>query len=485
MDTKTDILKKARQYEDANRVLSSERPVFHAVPPVGWLNDPNGFCAYQEKVHLFYQYHPYSTEWGPMHWGHSCTEDMIRWEDCPAALAPDQAYDQEGCFSGSAIETEDGHVLVYTGVAEDPAGTGVVQNQCIAIGDGTNYQKIAENPVITGSMLPDGFSHADFRDPKIWKDDDCYYMVVGTHDGKENGQIVLFAGKDLTHWHYEGILAHNENVLGGMWECPDFFQLDGRHVLICSPRDIKSTSYEFHNGHNAIYFLGDYDKKENRFTKGRPYSLDYGLDFYAAQTTLLPDGRRVLIAWMQSWDTSLIPLEQKWRGMMTLPRELSIKNGRLIQTPARELEHYRKNRVVYHNEIIQGEKSLDGICGRFIDLTVEIQSGSFQEFTIDAAKDEKYATRFLIDKKKGMIEIDRTFSGVIRDIACIRRAELPWAGDSMKLRFIMDRNSIELFVNDGERVLSTVIYTPLSAQDICFSCDGSAAVHIEKYDIVL
>ncbi|MCI8646100.1 MAG: glycoside hydrolase family 32 protein [Firmicutes bacterium] len=480
-----DILEKARQYEKENHVLAEERPAFHAAPPVGWMNDPNGFSVYQDTIHLFYQYYPYGTEWGPMYWGHLKTKDMIRWEDCPAALAPDEDYDKDGCFSGSAVETEAGHVLIYTGVSKDETGLHTIQGQCIAVGDGTNYKKIAENPVITGDMLPWGFSRAHFRDPKVWKCGDTYHMAVGSCDEEGNGQIVLFSGKDVTHWQYEGVLAHNGGTLGRMWECPDFFELDGTYVLICSPQDMKAAGYEFHNGHNSLYFLGSYDKEEKRFLKGAPRSLDYGLDFYAAHTTCLPDGRRILIGWMQSWDSNFIPPEQKWKGMITLPRELSVRDGALIQKPIRELEQYRRNKITYQNKTVAGETHFEGICGRLLDLTVEISSGTFDEFSIDLAKDEEHYTRFLINRKKGLLEIDRTYSGMIRDVVCIRRAELPEAGKGLKLRFIMDCSSIELFINEGEKVLSTVIYTPLSAREIAFICDGSAVVQLEQYDIEL
>ncbi len=478
-----DALQKARQYEDANRIVAEKRPVFHATPPIGWMNDPNGFSVYQEKIHLFYQYYPYSPQWGTMHWGHLTTEDLVHWEDCPAALAPDEGYDKDGCFSGSAIETESGHALLYTGVSTDDSGEHTVQTQCLAVGDGVNYKKIAENPVIAGNLLPEGFSRAHFRDPKVWKSKEGYHMVVGSCDENENGQILLFTGKDLTHWEYACVLAHNGGALGRMWECPDFFELDGKSVLICSPQDMRAKGYEFHNGNNSLYFLGDYDKENRRFLKGEPRSLDYGLDFYAAQTTCLPDGRRVLIGWMQSWDASFIPQDQRWKGMMTLPRELSVRDGRVIQKPVRELARYHKNKVSVKDQIVEGEKQFDGVNGRVIDVTIKIRSGSFEEFWIDLAKNKEYYTRFVINKKKNIIEIDRTYSNLIRDVACIRRAALPKSEEALTLRFILDRNSIELFVNEGEMVMSTVIYTPLAAQEILFFCEGSAIVNIEKYDI--
>lgn len=480
-----DLLEKARQYENENYIPSGKRPAFHVTPPVGWMNDPNGFSEYQGKIHLFYQYHPYSVTWGPMHWGHQVTEDMVHWQECPVALAPDEDYDNEGCFSGSAIETDGGHVLLYTGVTKDESGTETVQNQCIAIGDGTNYKKITENPVVTGSMLPEGFSRTDFRDPKIWRDNGKYYMVAGSHDKSGNGQIVLFEGRNLFDWKYDSVLADGGGQLGSMWECPDFFELDGRNVLICSPQDMKAQGYDFHNGNNSIYFIGDYDRTEKIFSKGSPVSLDYGLDFYAPQSTCLPDGRRILIAWMHSWDASFIPTGQRWQGMMTLPRELRIENGRLIQKPIRELERYRKNKVCYKNEIVAASKEFDGVCGRVADFTVEIQSGTFHEFVIDVAKSEEYYTRITFSRDKNIIEVDRTYSGMVRDVVCVRRASLTDSEGRLKMRFIMDQCSVELFINDGEKVLSTVIYTPLEARGIQFYCDGSAVVDIEKYDIVL
>lgn len=480
-----DIMEKARKYEDINRVPAEIKPVFHVTPPAGWLNDPNGFSVYQGKIHLFYQYHPYSTEWGPMHWGHQVTEDFVRWHEYPAALAPDESYDSEGCFSGSGIETDKGHVLVYTGVKKDVHGKGNVQNQCIAIGDGTNYKKITANPVISGDMLPEGFSREDFRDPKIWKEDGVYYLVAGNRGCNREGQIVLFASEDLYNWNYKGVLAHSGGSVGSMWECPDFFGLDGMHVLICSPQDMEARGYEFHNGNNSIYYLGSYDKGGMEFSSTGPFALDYGLDFYAPQTTLMPDGRRIMVAWMQSWDGIFAPACQKWQGMMTFPRELGIENNRLVQRPVQELKNYYINKVTYENEVLEGSRCLDGICGRVMDLTVEIKSGSFHEFIIDLARNEKYYTRIVFNKDKDIIETDRTFSGMVRDVACIRRARARCKDGTIKLRFIMDYNSVELFVNNGETVLSTVIYTPLEAQGVLFTCDGSITANIEKYDIGL
>ena len=308
-------LKKVYKYQEENRIDKNQKPVFHVTPPVGWMNDPNGFSVFQGKIHLFYQYHPYSVVWGPMHWGHCISEDFVKWKELPAALAPDTDYDSLGCFSGSAIETKDGHVLVYTGVMEKEKQDGTkqtIQQQCIAAGDGIHYKKENNNPVIPAEMLPEGFSREDFRDPKIWKENETYYLVAGNKNEKQNGQVVLFASKDLSSWNYLSVLADNQGKYGKMWECPDFFPLGEKYVLIVSPQDMQADGMEFHNGNQSVAFIGEYDRQNYHLNEEQVISLDYGMDFYAPQTLETEDGRRIMIAWMQSWDMNIKPADQKW-----------------------------------------------------------------------------------------------------------------------------------------------------------------------------
>ena len=268
------------------------------------------------------------------------------------------------------------------------------QNQCIAFGDGRDYVKYENNPVVTGEMLPENCSRIDFRDPKIWKEEDTYYLIVGSKDNRQIGQVVLCSSKDLKEWKFETVLAANSTgKVGTMWECPDFFPLGDKHVLICSPQNMKAEKYEFHNGNNSVYFLGNYDKNSHIFEKEEPHTIDYGLDFYAPQTTLLPDGRRVMIAWMKSWDACVVPDTQDWQGMMTLPRELEVKDGQIWQQPVRELAQYHKNPCHYEHAEIDGETALSGICGRTMDLTITMDEQDFNVFSIQLAADEEYETK--------------------------------------------------------------------------------------------
>ena len=152
-------------------IAKEERPDFHLSVRTGWLNDPNGFSYYGGKYHMFYQYNPYNAQWGPMHWGHAVSDDLLHWEYLPAALAPDEAYDRDGCFSGSAVTMDDGsQLLMYTGVLRErqrDGGFREVQTQCLAVGDGTDYEKYEKNPVLDEKDLPEGCSRNDFRDPKM------------------------------------------------------------------------------------------------------------------------------------------------------------------------------------------------------------------------------------------------------------------------------------------------------------------------------
>ncbi|MCQ2508767.1 MAG: glycoside hydrolase family 32 protein, partial [Dorea sp.] len=357
----SDVLREARRYESiySKFITPEERPAFHLTPRVGWMNDPNGFSYYQGKYHLFYQYYPYDTKWGLMHWGHAVSEDLLTWEYLPIALAADEYYDQDGIFSGCAIELDDGRqLLVYTGVKEHMLPDGrktAFQVQCAAIGDGLNYEKLPTNPIIGVDTVPEGGSHYDFRDPKVWrKKDGTYRMLVGNRPADGSGQILLYKSDDALSWEFQKVFAENRCRYGRMWECPDFFELDGKGVLLVSPQDMLPEGFEYHNGNGTLCIIGTYDEETDTFTEECNQAVDYGIDYYAMQTIVTPDGRRVMIAWMQNWDTVFHDDRDHWYGQMSLPREIHIKNNRLYQEPVRELLDHRRNEVKYENVLVKG-----------------------------------------------------------------------------------------------------------------------------------
>ena len=491
----SEALQKARDFEAryGPHIPAGERPAFHATPTIGWMNDPNGFSLYRGEYHLFYQYHPYSNEWGPMHWGHLKSKDLIRWERLPAAIAPDRTYDAAGCFSGSAIELPDGRqLLLYTGVRRGHNPDGFlqdIQTQCIAVGDGVDYEKYPDNPVLDKNALPEGGSSIDFRDPKIWREEDgTYYAVIGNRTEDTSGAVLLYRSADAVKWEYVRTIDRCYNQFGKMWECPDFFPLDGKHVLLTSPQEMKPVGLEFHAGNGTVCLIGDYDPAGKGFTRQFVQAVDYGLDFYAPQTLLTGDGRRVMVAWMQNWSTvgAKPSYTCRWFGQMTLPRELSVKDGRLFQVPVRELEDYRGLCVAHRNIPVSGEINLPGVRGRMLDMTVTVRpTGAelYRWFRIRVAKDGEHETIIRYRPSDGTLKIDRTRSGLPHDIVHTRSFFVRYQGGEIKLRLILDRFSLEIFVNDGEQAASSVIYTRQEAGAISFEAGGSALMDVEKYEL--
>ena len=480
----------ARAYEQAagGKIPRDSRPVFHLTPLTGWMNDPNGFSWYHGQYHLFYQYNPYDTEWDAMHWGHAVSQDLLHWTYLPAALAPDASYDSFGCFSGSAAELPDGRqLLMYTGVRQEGGDKErEYQTQCIAVGDGKDYVKYGKNPVLDSDVRPEDLSPYDFRDPKMWRTEDGgYRCVIGARRNDKRGVLLLFDSTDGFEWKYTGVLAENDGRFGLMWECPDFFPLDGKQVLFVSPQDMLPEGFEYHNGNGTVCLTGRMDG--NRFVEEHNQAIDYGIDFYAPQTILTPDGRRVMIGWMQNWDTCKTTgyEERPWFGQMSLPRELFLKNGRLYQQPIRELSQYRSGQVEYRDVLLDGEKRLEGIEGRVIELDIRLRPADpgtpYQKFIMKFARDEKYYSVLSYRPYESWLQIDRKFSGSRRAYIHQRRCLVSDRQGEIRLHVILDRFSVEVFINDGEQVMTATILTGSDAKEISFEADGKVAMDITKY----
>lgn len=473
----TEKLKKTREDElrISQEIPDWQRPVFHMSSFTGWANDPNGFSAYQGEYHLFYQNNPQDIHWGDIHWGHYKTKDFISWEPVPSAIAPDMPYDKDGCFSGSALEWNGKHYLMYTGcyVEKKEDGTAIIrQTQSVAVGDGVDYEKLPSNPVITADALPEGSSLEDFRDPKVWQDGEHFYAVIGSRNQDGSGQIPLFSSVDMERWEFVTMIDSCKNEYGKMWECPDFFELDGKHLLMVSPQEMKAENLEFHNGNGNLCLIGSFDKQNHAFSREQAVPVDYGMDFYASQTMETPDGRRIMVAWMQNWENYLTPPDYKWSGLMTLPRELHVKNGKLYQTPVGELTNYYGSSCHYDNVTAQELTELPQVHGRVFDMTVELSPRDCKNLEIRLASDERFYTAIQYDGVKNHLTTDRTFSGYPRDMLASRTMEMPANKDRVTLRILMDKYSIEIFVNDGERVMTSLTYGPLEAEKIKFVSDG-------------
>lgn len=306
---------------------------YHFEPETGWINDPNGLCYYKGQYHAFFQYNPYAPWWDTMHWGHAISEDMIAWKQINTALFPDCEYENDGgCFSGSAIEKDGNLHLYYTAVSKQYG-----QAQATAVSeDGIHFVKDVRNPIIRNlPFSKDGEISRDFRDPKVFRAFGKYYMVVGACKGEEEGQVLLYSSADMTNWQFKSVV-YASCEWGGTLECPDMFPLGDRWVLMFSA--MKPTVAA------TVFVIGNFDGQN--FTPERVTYNEYGKDFYAPQSFAHKDGRRIMIGWFYHWGKQL-PAGAKVAGALSIPRELSLQKGNIMNYPVKEARHLFRQECDY------------------------------------------------------------------------------------------------------------------------------------------
>ncbi|RPK04750.1 Sucrose-6-phosphate hydrolase [Priestia endophytica] len=372
----------------------------------------------------------------------------------PVALAPSESYDAGegvpgyGCFSGSAVVNNDELVLIYTGHVD---GKTPMQVQNIATStDGVNFEKFENNPVIDN--FPEHATH-DFRDPKVWQYEDKWYMVVGTKkDGK--GKAVLYVSEDLKNWEYKGVAAESNGTQGDMWECPDLFPINDRHVLLVSP--MYGTQNE-----KPFYVIGDMDYDKGVFTQDVYKTLDYGSDFYAPQTLIDDKGRRIMIGWMEKWLTKMPSQEYGWAGAMTIARELVLEGDIMKQKPVDELEElrtgYKQLDAFEFTEIKTINDQQESVSEVIIDVNVNDTNASKFGIQLRCSKDGEERTEIMVDFENKEIVMDRERSGV-GEKGTSKAPFVVKENGTLNLRIFMDTTSLELFVNGGEQVITNRIF---------------------------
>ncbi|HFI0640771.1 TPA: glycoside hydrolase family 32 protein [Streptococcus suis] len=439
-------VEKANAYIQAEKVTLDPtfRPERHFVPEIGWINDPNGFVYFKGEYHLFYQFNPYESVWGPMHWGHAKSKDLVNWEHLPVALAPDKDYDKDGCFSGSAIVKDDTLWLMYTGhIVNEDGSVRQVQNMAYST-DGIHFEKIAQNPVATEELLPEEVIANDFRDPKIFEKDGRYYSVVATKHKDGVGCIVLLGSDDLLDWQFESIFLKGQAHQGHVWECPDYFEVDGQEYLIVSPMRYQKEDNDFVNINSNIFVTGHVDWDKKVFEADSFKEIDHGHDFYAAQTTEGPEGERIMIAWMHTWGRKLVTndLGHKWYGQMTLPRLLKQgENGLRQVLPASILNSFDDIEI---GQVIQGPSKFS----LKLDDSLDLKLGTDQDYL-----------QFGYDKERQEVYIDRSSLKIQQageeEWSTVRRAVSVQATD---LLVLVDTNCVEILVNGGQESLTSTFY---------------------------
>ena len=459
-------LRDARRYEDAmaQNITPLERPEFHLSPKVGWMNDPNGFSYYKNKFHLFYQYYPYDAQWGPMHWGHAVSEDLLRWEYLPAAIAPDMPYDYVGCFSGSAITLPDGKQLfMYTSVrreAQPGGGVRDIQTQSLAVGDGMDYEKDVRNPILTVEDMPENSSPFDFRDPKMWKCEDGTYRCVIVNDRADgtDGRILLYRSEDGFNWEFESVMLSNDGRFGKMWECPDFYPVGDKYVLMFSPMGGKERT--------SVYLVGNFDYDTGKFFYTTSGEIDWGFDYYAPQSFLAPDGRRILVGWANAWDWMPFwkdwgpTYQEGWCGFFNIPREAVLAEDNTLKfIPVKELQDLRKNKQEEADILIKEDekKELRSGCVYETEMRINLKKSTADKIRLNLRMSQGKKTEILFDLKRAEAYFDRNNSdGWSKGVA---RCPLNLMGkEHLDIHIYSDKISLEIFSNDYQNNFSCNIY---------------------------
>jgi beta-fructofuranosidase len=410
------------------------------------MNDPNGLIQFMGSYHAFYQHYPHAPVPGPMHWGHAVSRDLVHWDHLPIALYPGVDGDP-ACFSGSAVDNRGEFTLIYTAHSQKHSPKEV---QYIATSmDGIHFTNYEHNPVIAAP--PAGYGE-DFRDPKVFRHGEDWYLIVGcTRDNR--GGILLYRSKDLRQWDYRGLFCQSDGDQGTMWECPSFFELNGVWILLCSPMNMGKAK--------CVFITGQADFEKSVFTQEQWQNTDYGHEFYAPQVFQDDRGRRILIGWMDMWNGEFPTRQDGWAGAFTFPRELFLYNGKVHQRPVEELALLRKKDLFLGSlNLVSGKKgNLPNITGDSLEIVFAIPTvpagNTVLKFLLRASADEKERTLLQWNLDSRVFVLDKTQSGIGRSEKFI----VPWEEDGdMEIQVLIDRSSIEVFLFHGKYTITSRIY---------------------------
>ena len=467
------------------------RPQFHFSPEKAWMNDPNGMVYFEGEYHLFYQYYPYASIWGPMHWGHAVSTDLVHWEHLPIALYPDELG---LIFSGSAVidwkNTSgfgDGNtppmVAVYTyhNMIGERSTRNDFQTQGIAysLDKGRTWVKYDKNPVIPNPGV------RDFRDPKvIWHEDSQKWVMILA----AKNRVQIYTAPNLKDWTFASEFGKDSAPQLGVWECPDLFPL-----TVNGSNEEKWVMIVSHGGGGpnggscTRYFVGDFDGKT--FTSDYPVKqvnwLDFGKDNYAGVTwSDVPseDGRRIFLGWMSNWEYATRVPTTKWRSAMTIPRTLTLrdtgKDLHLFSTPVKEMERLREKEVSLPQEKFSGKQKIQGLDPTLSEVVVtfDLQQSNSRSFGIELSNSKGEHIRVSYDKASSLIIIDRSNAGKMDFSPAfpgLHYIPITAKKEEMEWQVFFDNSSLEVFVDGGAIVITDIFFPNEDFEDFnLFAFDG-------------
>jgi fructan beta-fructosidase len=476
--------------------LEKYRPALHFSPKRNWVNDPNGLVFFKGEYHLFFQHHPNDSIWGPMHWGHAVSKDLIEWEELDIALFPDELGT---IFSGSAVidwdntsgffPDEPGIVAIFTQHLEGKENTPPKQTQSLAYShdQGRTWIKYKGNPVLTDPKK------VDFRDPKVfWYEDSKKWIMALATDQT----ITFYSSHNLINWEIESEFGDNIGCHEAVWECPDLFELsvenssEKKWVLIVSIGD----NHQFNTGSRTQYFVGSFDGNQFVAEHKDIKWLDFGRDNYAGVSFSdipVEDGRRIYLGWMSNWRYANHVPTEGWRSQMTLPRELMLKEVSgsyyIVQRVVQELDRYLTKKEDIKDAIISPEnQTIFEIEADFAEVDLTFENLNANQYGLIIQHTTSQFTKITIDTKENTLCLDRKHSGITSFSDIFPKPQLLNLSGTkqLQLRIVIDASSIEVFTNDGEQALTSLVFPDKACDSVSlFTTDGQVTLVSGKISV--
>lgn len=427
----TDKIQTANNYiEKSRRTVNNEyRLNYHMMPPIGWLNDPNGLIYFKDRYHLYYQFNPYASEPGKMCWGHFVSDDLVDYFDDGVALKPD--LEDASAYSGGAIEYGGKICAFYTQHTENAAGK---REEVFRAESAAGFCFGQGAKVFDNESLPENLSRTDFRDPCPVKIGDTYYVFVGGKDRvADKGVIVVLRGENPDKLEYAFTLGPYYE-LGDMGECPSYYRIDGKDVIIVSGCNVPERGNDFKNINSSVFIVGDLDFERGEMKIDCIREIDKGDSFYAPQFIRGAE-KPIMIGWLEMWEKKYPTREKNhgWVGAFSIPREVSVKDGEIFQTPVGSL-------AGYHTEPAEG-----GVP-KCADITLVFNGEG--SLTVRGADGE------VTVGNDGGIYLDTMRTNNM--FGCVRKTNGRYK--NCEVRVLLDVSSIEVFVDGGRETISSRIY---------------------------
>lgn len=416
-------------------------PTCHIVAPHGLVNDPNGL--YQDKegfYNIYYQWFPLGTVHGLKHWAYVRTKDFVHYESYGVKMYPDQVYDKYGCYTGMAFQEDDQVHIYYTGIRKE--GEKLLPSTVHALVQNGEILKTGIIEDVDLSLTTD-----NYRDPCVFKRNDDYFMIVGAENKENKGVIWLSKGTSPTSFERLGTIDLGDYPFGYMLECPNYFEEDDYGVMIFSPQGIKAVDpYDFQNVFSVIYAVGKRLDTENlKFDYEEICELDKGFDFYAPQIFRDQKGRKLLYGWLGNSKTAYPSDEYQWAHFLTIPREITIENRKIIQQPIAEWTQMR------------GKKTIEVNNKQLNSKAFELVIPASEEFQITIKNEQNESLNFSSKGKEYCLDRSQT-TRLYNNQYGQKRLAIRQVMDKHDIRMIVDHSSVEIFADNGKTVFTGRFY---------------------------